>query len=303
VALGYDSSLFVLAFDHRGVQHLRTVFGVDGDPTAEQAAMIADAKSVVFDGFVTALAEGAPAEAAGILVDEEFGADLARKATANSWICAVAVERSGLPAFELEYGDDFAAHIEHLDPTFAKCLVRYNPDGDPAGHERSIAGLRRLSDWLAGTDRKFLCELIVPAEPAQLAAVGGREDRYIAELRPELMRRGIATFQAAGIEPDVWKLEGIDERADAEMVVRQVRAGGRDDVGCVVLGAGADAGRVEHWLRTAAGVDGYLGFAVGRSIWRDAVAGYLDRTLGRADATAQVAARYRRAIAVYDGAA
>lgn len=303
MALGYDQDLFVLAFDHRGSTHLRQVFGVAGDPTPAEAARIIDAKSVVFEGFVQALSEGAPSDTAGVLVDEEFGADAARKAKANGWICAMPVERSGITPLELEYGDAFPSHIEDFDPTFTKVLVRYNPDGNAAHNERSLAELLRVSKWVRNTDRKLLCELIVPAEPAQLAAVDGDDRRYQREVRPALMQRGIAELQDAGIEADVWKVEGIDLPADCEMIAAQARAGGRDRVGCVVLGAAAPAAQVEHWLRTAGRVDGYLGFAVGRTIWSDPVRRYLDGTLVRVDAAGQISASLLRAIAVYHGTA
>jgi myo-inositol catabolism protein IolC len=300
MAPGYDQPLFLLAFDHRR-PHLAKLFGVEGETSPEQAATIVDAKSVIFDGFVRALEEGAPASAAGILVDEQFGAAAARTARANGWICAMPVERSGASWFDFEYGHDFADHIEAFDPTFAKILVRYNVDGRKADNARSIEGLKRLSDWLREHDRKMLCELIVPAVPAQLGRVDGDEARYRTELRPELMRRAIFDFQEAGIEADVWKIEGIDRPDDCRMIVDQVTAGGRDGVGCVVLGQGADPEQVEHWLRTAAGVPGYLGFAIGRTLWWDAITSYLDGSQSSKDAASQIAANYLAAIAVYTG--
>ncbi|MBA2326791.1 MAG: DUF2090 domain-containing protein [Actinobacteria bacterium] len=302
MTLGYDKKLFILAFDHRG-SFQKKMFGIAGEPSAEETAKIVDAKSVIFDGFTRALSEGAPADAAGILVDEQFGADVARKARANGWIAAMPVEKSGLDYFDFEYGDEFGKHIEEFDPSFAKILLRYNPEGDAELNRRSVDGLKRLSDWLHDHDRKFLLELLVPAEPAQLEAVDGSDERYDLELRPRLMRTTMEQLQNAGIEPDIWKIEGIDRREDCETIAAQAKAGGRHGVGCVVLGRGADTEKVEHWLRQGAGVDGYLGFAIGRTIWWDQLEGYLDGSLSRDDAAAQIAEKYRRAIDVYNGAA
>jgi len=301
MTLGYDSQLFILAFDHRG-SFQKKMFGIEGEPDAAETARISDAKAVIFDGFARAIEQGAPAGEAGILVDEQFGADIARKALANGWIVAMPVERSGLDWFEFEYGDDFGRHIEEFNPTFSKILVRYNPEGDTAINRRSVEGLRRLSDWLHERDRKFLFELLVPAEPHQLERVGGDEARYDLEVRPDLMHTAIGELQDAGIEPDVWKIEGLDRREDCERIAAQARRGGRDGVGCVVLGRGANAEKVEAWLRAGAGVPGYLGFAIGRTIWWDQLKGYLAGTLERAEAAAQIAANYRRAIDVYTGA-
>ncbi len=299
MTLGYDKLLFILAFDHRG-SFQKKMFGIEGDPTPAETAKIIDAKSVIFDGFSHALGDGAPSDEAGILVDEEFGAESAAKALANGWICAMPVERSGLDYFEFEYGDDFGAHISAFEPTFSKILVRYNPEGNAAINTRSVTSLKRLSDWLHENDHKFLFELLVPAEAAQLEAVDGSVERYDTEVRPGLMKVTIEELQAAGIEADIWKIEGIDRREDCAMIAEAVRAGGRDGVGCVVLGRGANPEKVDHWLRTAAGVPGYLGFAIGRTIWWDQLKGYLDGSLSRDVATAQISANYISSINAYN---
>ena len=301
MALGYDKPLYILAFDHRG-SFQKKFFGVQGDPNEEETARIADAKGVIHQGMVSALAQGAPREAAGVLVDEQFGADVARNAKAEGLRFAMPVEKSGQNEFDFQYGDAFGDHIEDFDPTFNKVLVRYNPKGDAGMNERQTARLKRLSDWLHANDRVYLFELLVPAEPAQLEAVGGDEGRYDVEVRPGLMGRAIAELQDSGIEPDIWKIEGIDRREDCEAIAAQTRSGeGREGVVCVVLGRGADDAAVDHWLRTAAGVPGYVGFAIGRSIWWNPLKGYVDGTLPRDEAATQIGANYQRFIDVYEG--
>ena len=240
----------------------------------------------------------------GALVDEQFGgpARVPEEAKARGIKLAMPVEKSGQKEFDFEYGDDFAAHIERYDPDFSKVLVRYNPDGDAEMNQRQRERLRRLSDWLHEHDRRLLFELLVPAEEAQLASVDGDTDRYDAELRPELMCRTIAELQDAGIEADIWKIEGVDQRADCERIAAQCRTGGRDGVACVVLGRGADEAKVDHWLREAAPVEGYIGFAIGRSIWGEPLQAFLDGSTSREDAAAKVAENYLRFIAVYASA-
>jgi 5-dehydro-2-deoxygluconokinase len=132
--------------------------------------------------------------------------------------------------------------------------------------------------------------------------VDGDSERYDAELRPELMRRTIAAIQDAGIEVDIWKIEGVDERADCEMLVAQARTGGRDGVVCVVLGRGADDAKVDQWLQAAAPVDGYIGFAIGRSIWWDPLKAYVDGKIDRASGARKIAENYLRFVAVYERA-
>lgn len=301
MALGYDRPLYILAADHRG-SFQKKMFGIQGAPSPEETARIIDAKSVVADGMFRALAEGTAKESAGMLIDEQFGADVARKAAAAGLRLAMPVEKSGQDEFDFDYGDDFGSHIEAFNPHFTKVLVRYNPDGDTGMNTRQSERLKRLCDWLHERDRKFLFELLVPAEPAQLAAVGGDADRYDTEVRPGLMLRTITDIQNAGIEPDVWKIEGIDKREDCEAISAQVRSGGRDGVSCVVLGRGANDEKVHHWLRTGAGVPGYIGFAIGRTIWWDSLKGYLDGSLSREQAAQQISDKYRENITVYESA-
>jgi myo-inositol catabolism protein IolC len=301
MARGYDKSLYVLAFDHRG-SFQKKMFGIGGDPSSEQTETIADAKRVIYEGWLRALDQGVARDAAGVLVDEQFGGDVAREAAKEGLLFAMPVEKSGQDEFDFEYGDDFDAHIEEFNPTFSKVLVRYNPEGDKTTNERQLGRLNKLSDWLHDNDRKFLFELLVPAEDSQLASVDGDDDRYDRELRPALMRTAIEEIRAAGVEPDIWKIEGLDERSDCEKTAALVRADGRDGVACVVLGRGADDDAVDHWLRQGAPVDGYIGFAIGRSIWWDALKGYIEGGLGREDAAGQIAANYRRFIDVYTAA-
>ena len=300
--LGYDDLLYILAFDHRGSFSKR--FGIEGDPTPEQTQRLADGKHLIFEGIEVALDRGADPTVTGALVDEQFGgpSKVPEEVKAKGIKLAMPVEKSGQNEFDFEYGEDFGAHIERFDPDFSKVLVRFNPDGDAEMNKRQAERLRRLGEWLHEHDRKFLFELLVPAEDEQLASVGGEADRYEAELRPELMRRAISELQGAGVEADIWKIEGVDERADSELIAAQCRAGGRNGVVCVVLGRGADNDKVDHWLRQAAPVEGYVGFAIGRSIWGDPLSGYIDGSLSRQDAAARVADNYRRFIDVYTSA-
>jgi myo-inositol catabolism protein IolC len=298
---GYDEKLYILAFDHRG-SFQKKFFGIEGEPDPEQTAMIADAKHLIFEGIVRAAGAGADPSVTGVLVDEQFGSTVPAEAREHGLKLAMPAERSGQNMFDFQYGDDFGAHIESFDPDFTKVLVRYNPDGDGPENREQLGKLKRLSDWLEQHERKFLFELLVPAEPTQLESVGGDSDRYDAELRPELMRRAIAEIQDGGIEVDIWKIEGVDERADCEMLVAQARSGGRDGVVCVVLGRGANDAKVDQWLGAAAPVDGFVGFAIGRSIWWDPLKSYIDGKIDRAAGAQKIAENYLRFVKVYERA-
>jgi myo-inositol catabolism protein IolC len=301
MSLGYDGKLFILAFDHRG-SFQKKWFGLEGDPTPEDVQRISDGKHLIFEGLLHALEQGAEPSITGALVDEQFGTPtgIPSQAKDRGLKLSMPVEKSGQNEFDFEYGDQFGDHIEQQDPHFSKVLVRYNSDDpDTEMNQRQLGRLKRLADWLHEHDRKFLFELLVPATDDQLASVGGDEDRYDAELRPELMRRAIEDIQNFGIEVDIWKIEGVDERSDAEMLAQQTRVGGRDGVVCVLLGRGASDEKVDHWLTQAAPVEGFVGFAIGRSIWGDPLKGFLDGSLGRENAARQIGENYLRFVSVY----
>ena len=299
MALGYSEKLYILAFDHRG-SFLKAVVGKSGDLTPEETERVKDAKSLIFDGMIIAAEAGEQSSLMGVLVDEQFGGTIPEMARKHGLKLAMPVEKSGQDVFDFEYGDDFGAHIETFDPDFSKVLVRYNPDSaDPESNVLQLQRLKRLSDWLHENGRLFLFELLVPAEPGQLESVGGDTARYDAELRPDLMVRAIAEIQEAGVEPDIWKIEGLDERNDCVRVAEQTRAGGRDNVACVLLGRGANNEKVDHWLYQAGEVDGFIGFAIGRSIWSGPLSEYLKKETDREAAAAKVAANYTRFIEVW----
>ena len=301
MTLGYDKPLYLMAFDHRGsFEH--DLFGAAEPVPPDVRDGIVRVKEIIFDGHVKALAEGGPADACGVLVDEEFGAGVARRAKAARVPLAMPVERSGQEEFQFQYGDDFGAHIEAFDPTFVKVLVRYNPDGDPDLNRRQTERLALLSHWLRDRQRKFLFELLVPATKAQLDRFGGDQRGYDRALRPDLVVATIAALQAGGVEPDIWKIEGLDSRAACEEVVAQARTEGRDDVVCIVLGRGADEPQVLEWVRIGASVDGFDGFAVGRTLWEQALKDFLAGRMSRPRTVDEIARRYSDVIAAYRGA-
>jgi 5-dehydro-2-deoxygluconokinase len=86
------------------------------------------------------------------------------------------------------------------------------------------------------------------------------------------------------------------------MLAEQTRSGeGRSGVACVLLGRGASTEKVEHWLEQASPVDGFIGFAIGRSIWWDALKGFLDKSIEREAAASQIADNYLHFVQVYEG--
>ena len=299
--LGYDKPLYLLPFDHRH-SYVKSLFKLDPPLSAQQAARVIDSKHLIYEGFVSAIEKGVPRAAAGVLVDEEFGADILRDARKRGFVTALSTEQSGSEEFEFEYGADFAHHIESFDPTFAKALVRYNVEGDEDLNRRQAGRLKQLSDHCQRSRRRFMFELLVPATDAQLTRLEGDKVAYDRDLRPMLMQEAIRQLQSAGVEPDVWKVEGLAQREDCARIVAAARCEGRDTVGCIVLGRGADEAQVRHWLATAAGVPGFIGFAVGRTTFWEAVVGWQAQTLTRAEAVAHIAGRLREWVDTFESA-
>jgi 5-dehydro-2-deoxygluconokinase len=289
-----------MPFDHRG-SFQTGLFGWKPPLSDAQTAEIASSKQIIYDGFKMALAGGAPERKAGILVDEQFGAAILRDAKARGLVIACAAEKSGQKEFDFEYGEDFARHIEAFDPTFCKVLVRYNPEGDRALNQRQAARLKRLSDWLAARGRsRFMFELLVPAEKGQLDRLKGDKKAYDLEVRPHLMVEAIRELQTAGVEPDLWKVEGLDRSEDCRAIVATARAGGRDDVSCIVLGRGEDDAKVREWLGVAAKVPGFVGFAVGRTVFWNALVAWRAGKASREEAANRIAGRYREFVDLFE---
>ena len=298
---GYTRPLYILPFDHRA-SYISGLFGWKEPLNVEQIVTVANSKQVIYAGFQQAIADRVPQDRVGLLVDEEFGSPILHDAVSKGYITAVSVEKSGQEEFDFVYGEDFAQHIEAIRPTFAKVLVRYNPEGDAALNQRQAGRLKRLSDFLHRAQTLFMFELLVPAITMQLEQVDGDTNAYDLQLRPRLMLQAIQALQDAGVEPDVWKVEGLDAREDAVKVVEVARRGGRDTVGLIVLGRGAERDRVVHWLKTAASVPGFIGFAVGRTSFWQPLVDVVAKRISQEEAATQIAHNFEAWIQIFEEA-
>lgn len=299
--IGFNKPLFILPFDHRS-SFEKGLYGWSGALSAEQTECIARTKEIIYDGFKFALSTGLAKDRAGLLVDEQFGARILRDAAANGFITAMPAEKSGEAEFQFEFGTQYAAHIEQFKPTFVKVLVRYNAEDDAAMNLRQAARLKELSDYCHGHGHLFMFELLVSATRAQMDAVAGDQDRYDRDLRPSLMAAALEQLQNAGVEPDVWKIEGMDRREDCLKVAAVARCDGRDQVGCIILGRGSNEQKVVEWLRIAAGVPGFIGFAVGRTSFWEPLVEWRDGKIERQQAVEKIARNYLKWVAVFEGA-
>ncbi len=287
---GYTKELLVLPFDHRA-SFQQKMFGIFGAPTPDQVKLVSSYKTLIYEGFAKAVASGLPKEKMSVLVDEQFGQEVIQRARRDGVTLCVCVEKSGQDEFDFEY-TTWKEHLDEVNPQIVKVLVRYNSEGDNVGNVRQSAKLAELSRHLEKTNRKFMFELLVPATEEQLKKCNGDKKVYDVELRPKLMISAIQELQKAGVECDIWKLEGLDRESDFEAVCAAATAGGRSDVGCILLGRGENEQKVRDWLKVGANVKGVIGFAVGRTVFWEPLKAFKENRMTRDQAVAQIAETY-----------
>ena len=296
---GYSQDLYILAFDHRGTI-TKGLLGVEGrEPTQDEANKVSEMKQIIFDGFLKANEYGITGGDPAILVDETFGLEVQQKAKEMNIKFAAPVEKSGQKVFDFEYGDQFGEKINEVGADFVKILVRWNPDDEEEIRETQGNRIKELSDWLTENDKKFLLEFLVPATEEQLASVENDQARYDSEIRPKLAVKVVEEMRERGADPDIWKIEGLDTPEVCEKVAHAIRTGDREDVIAVVLGRGASDEKVNEWLRAGSSVEGYKGFAIGRSIFWDALKGFHEGEKSREEAVEEIAQSYLGFLSVY----
>jgi len=296
---GYSQDLYILAFDHRGTI-TKGLLGVeDREPTQDEANKVSEMKQIIFDGFLKANEYGITGGDPAILVDETFGLEVQQKAKEMNIKFAAPVEKSGQKVFDFEYGDQFGEKIKEVGADFVKILVRWNPDDEEEIRETQGNRIKELSDWLTENDKKFLLEFLVPATEEQLASVENDQARYDSEIRPKLAVKVVEEMRERGADPDIWKIEGLDTSEDCEKVAHAIRTGDREDVIAVVLGRGASDEKVNEWLRAGSSVEGYKGFAIGRSIFWDALKSFHEGEKSREEAVEEIAQSYLGFLSVY----
>ncbi|MCL6096841.1 MAG: DUF2090 domain-containing protein [Patescibacteria group bacterium] len=270
--LGYTKPLYILPFDHRAT-FAQKFFNKNSiaDLTSEEYQLITEYKQIIYEGFKKAVENGIPKESAAILIDEEFGDEIVKNAKENGYVILLTTEKSGQEEFEFEYGADFPAHIEKYNPQFVKVLIKYNPEDPEDLKTRQLEKLKLVTDFCQVKGFKFLLEVLVIATKNQQEKTGGSKEQFDKLLRAELTVELIKELQNHGVEPDVWKLEGFDTAGEYKEIVEAARANGRSSVSLIILGRGENEEKVDEWLRVGKNVAGVIGFAVGRTVFWQAI--------------------------------
>jgi myo-inositol catabolism protein IolC len=266
-----EKTLLILAVDHRASLE-RDLYGLTAPPTPAEAARVTADKLIVYQALLDAAAQLPADVQPSVLIDEEYGASAAELAARSGGLITLCmpVEASGHDWFQFAYPGDWQRHAEFFATQHPKVLVRDNPGLDPALRAEQAGLLAEVSAWAEQAGRPLILELLVPATDADKDATGGSADRYDDELRPGHTLRVMEYLQDRGVAPAIWKVEGLDRRADAVAVAATAKRGGRS-AQCIVLGRHAPRAKLDRWLEVAAPLPGWIGFAIGRSIWWDAL--------------------------------
>lgn len=252
--LGYTKPLFILPFDHRS--------------TFEKAGFenIASLKQIVYDAFKKSLDI---VQNGAILVDEKYGDEILKDAKLNGFTILLTTEKSGEEEFLFEYGEDFRAHIGRYKPTFAKALIRVKN----VLSEQSKTNLKMLSDYCHASGYKFLVEVLAGGDV-------------------ELILEAISELQNSDIEPDVWKVEGMETSENYQKIIQIIKLNKRESVSLVILGRGEDREKVEEWIKAGKNVPGVIGFAIGRTVFWQPLIEFNNGKINRDEAIDMISKNY-----------
>lgn len=280
-----NKKLYILPFDHRS--SFAKMFGLNYKHlTEEEWATLMDYRHIIYEGFLLALQKGVQKSNVAILTDEEFGSPVLAEAKRDGITRILTVEKSGSNELALEYGDNFKGHIEKFAPEYAKILLYYNPD-EKERNARQLQKSKLVYDFCKEKRYKFLIELLI-------------RKGTLKKTRAELVRESIKEFQEQGIEPDIWKLEGLESDEAMKKIVKQVKEGQKNDASVVILGRGEDKEKVEEWLRVGASVKGVIGFAVGRTVFQEPLIQYHKKEISRGECANTIAKNFIHFINVFE---
>lgn len=267
-------------------------------PTDDNIATARSYKRIIYNALLKTVDDGrVQRENAGVLVDEWLGKEVLLDANKAGFITCTPLEKSGQDEFDFDR-EDWKKQIEELNPTYVKVLVRYNPKGDSEMNTRQSKRLATLSKHLEEKENGYLFELLVPATDDQLQEAGSQE-AYDQNVRPELMVKAIEELYAAGVTPDVWKIEGLDTTEAMEKVGKAVSQG-NSDAGIIILGRGESAEKAKKWLQVGAHVSNAVGFAVGRTIFKAPLEQLHAGKIDESAATEQIADNYASFVKVWE---
>ncbi|MBD3359941.1 MAG: DUF2090 domain-containing protein [Candidatus Buchananbacteria bacterium] len=282
--------LYILPFDHRSTFR-SNLFGWDEPINKAQVQKIKDTKQIIWQAFLKVHLKSSFKEYLGILVDEQFGSEILKKAKKMNIVTILTTEKSGQKVFDFEYGKDFDKHILKFKPDYAKVLVRYNPS-NKKNNLMQLKRLKKINNFCQKKKIGLLFELLVPATDKQLEVYKDKFN-YDKKARPNLTKRAIKEIRVFGIEPDIWKLEAMEKKSDWPMIIKEIKKDNKKDFKIIVLGRAAPKKVVKYWLKNAAGFEEIFGFAIGRTIFSPSLKKYRDKKINKKETIDLIAKNYQ----------
>ncbi|UPG74689.1 5-dehydro-2-deoxygluconokinase (plasmid) [Roseomonas gilardii subsp. gilardii] len=265
-------SILALACDHRAqIEALADRLGVPRQRIDRFKALAVEAAARVAGGR----------DGYGVLIDGTYGTEAFAKVPRNFWI-GRPVEKPGSRPLAFDGMADLGSHLRNwpLNHT-VKCLCFYHPD-DPAGlREQQEQALLQLHEATRGAGLELMVEIIA-------AKTGPLGDDTVA--------LAIRRLYALGIRPDLWKLEANQGPAAWHAIDEAILANDPYCRGILLLGLEAPEAELMQSFRQASLSRLVRGFAVGRTIFAEAVENWLAGRIGDEDAIAEMAARFGRLV-------
>lgn len=287
-----EQLLYLLPFDHH--RSFLQLLGLPEPLRKKDILKIKEYKQIIYSAFRRAISQGLPKNNAGILVDEAYGKDILLDAKKRGFITAYTLEKSGRQEFMFDRAD-YKKRLNLFQPTYAKVLIRYNPEGNKEINRRQAGKLALLTAYLQTQHLGFLLEVLVPATELQLRKARSKKN-YESQYRPSLMAKAVKELQSAGVNPEIWKLEGVDKRKELEKIVRLIHPESK----VIILGRGESRKKAENWLKVGSQVNRVIGFAVGRTIFQQPLLDHQNKKINKQQAINAIMRNYLHFVKIFE---
>ncbi|HCC83649.1 TPA: hypothetical protein DEP96_02250 [Candidatus Uhrbacteria bacterium] len=270
--------LYILPCDHRG-SFTHDLLGKPYPVKGKDKQILVDCKEVVLDAILYAKKQYKGDAAFATIIDEEFGTPVIKRSKKVGLPFALTTEGPEHDVYHFLHGDDFGTVITKINPTFVKALVYYTP-GNEKANKVTRSRLLKLSKFCTKESRDFMLEVLV-GDMAE-------------SKKEEALTTVIDELQAAGITPNIWKVEGLPTSIAWKRVAKHTTGA------IIVLGRGSSKKQVELWLRAAAKSGVCIGFAVGRTVFLKPLQNFLAGKLTRPQTVLAIGQNYLKEIKTWE---
>jgi 5-dehydro-2-deoxygluconokinase len=267
----HPTRVYMLAADHRW----------QWEEFCDQRALprqrIREVKRLACDGFLLARERSEGVRNFGaLLIDEQYSSPVIADMLGAGLTVGTPAEKAG--AIPLAWAaDPFSAA---LTGSFVKVLARYRSDDAAEIVAEQWRKLEALQAWCRAAGKPLVLEVLVARrqEPEQDFEAAGR---------PEMLAGFIAEAYRRGVTPEFWKIEGTLAPQGARAIDAAIAA--QPSCRQIILGKAADLSTIDRWFAACAASATASGFAIGRSVFWEPSAAFLEGTIS-ADAAAEAIA-------------